>query len=220
MSPTPPPRRRTSQDAEAASRDTPYGRRISDPGALRALAHAGRYAILERLQTQGPATATEVAAVAGLSPSACSYHLRLLARHGFVEESPAEDGVVRDGRERLWRAAIAGWWNDPAPDADPREVQAVDSTLSRVMLASSDAKVLDFVDRGARERDWRDAALFSNSTIAATVEELDELGHAMMDLLRPLLLTNRPLAEAPDGARRVHMAIRMAPFPPGPAPSD
>jgi DNA-binding transcriptional ArsR family regulator len=219
MTESPRPRRRIPQDADPASRDTPYGRRISDPGALRALAHAGRYAILERLQTQGPATATEVAAVAGLSPSACSYHLRLLARHGFVEESPAGDGAVRDGRERVWRAAIAGWWNDPEPGADPREVQAVDSTLSRVMLASSDAKVLDFVDRGARERDWRDAALFSNSTIAATVEELDALGQAMMDLLRPLMMSNRPVSEAPEGARMVHLAIRMAPYPPESAPT-
>src|SRR6478672_11018017 len=142
-----------------STKDERYGRRLTDPGAVRALAHPGRYAILERLQLEGPATATECAEVAGLSPSACSYHLRLLARHGFVEEAPADDGSVRDGRERLWRAAITGWWNAPEPDAAPREVQAVDSTLSRVMLASSDAKVLDFVDRGARERDWRDAAL-------------------------------------------------------------
>jgi len=217
MAETPRSRRPTRQDADPASLDTPYGRRITDPTALRALAHAGRYAILERLQTEGPATATEVAAVAGLSPSACSYHLRLLARHGFVEESPADDGAARDGRERVWRAAIAGWWNDPEPGTDPREVQALDSTLSRVMLASSDAKVLDFVDRGARERDWRDAALFSNSTISATVEELDALGQAMMDLLRPLMMSNRPLSEAPAGARLVHLAIRMAPFPREPA---
>jgi hypothetical protein len=39
-----------------------------------------------------------------------------------------------------------------------------------------------------------------------------------MDLLRPLMLTNRPLAEAPEGARRVHLAIRMAPYPPDAAP--
>ena len=38
--------------------DDRYGKRISDPGALRALAHAGRYAILEHLQTGGSATAT------------------------------------------------------------------------------------------------------------------------------------------------------------------
>jgi DNA-binding transcriptional ArsR family regulator len=195
-------------------RETPYGRKISDPGALRALAHAGRYAILERLQTNGPATATECAAVAGLSPSACSYHLRLLAKHGFIEPDDSSDRASVDGRERVWRATLTGWWNAPEPDADPREVQATDSTLSRVMIASSDAKVLDFVDRGASEREWRDAALLSNSTIVATVEELDALGHSMMDLLRPLMKSNRPLEDAPDGARLVHLAIRMAPHPP------
>jgi DNA-binding transcriptional ArsR family regulator len=188
--------------------DTPYGRRISDPGALRALAHAGRYAILERLQMEGPATATQVAQVAGLSPSACSYHLRLLARHGFVEE---DTSASADGRERVWRATIAGWVNDPEPGTDPAVVQAVDSTLSRVMMASSDAKVLAFVDRGARVPRWRDAALFSNSTIVATVEELEELSERIMSAVRPFLMSNRPLETAPEDARRVHVALRMAP---------
>lgn len=199
---------------------TPFGRRISDPSALRALAHAGRYAILERLQAAGPATATEVAEVAGLSPSACSYHLRLLARHGFVEPDDSRDAGERDGREKVWRAAVTGWLNDPEPDTDPREVQAIDSTLSRVMLASSDAKVLAFVDRGASEREWRDAALFSNSTLVATAEELDTLGRAFMDLMRPYLMSNRPLEQAPEGARRVHLAIRMAPEPGSPAAAE
>lgn len=188
--------------------DTPYGRRISDPGALRALAHAGRYAILERLQLEGPATATQVAEVAGLSPSACSYHLRLLARHGFVEEDTSGSA---DGRERVWRATIAGWVNDPEPGTDPAVVQAVDSTLSRVMMASSDAKVLAFVDRGARVPRWRDAALFSNSTIVATVEELEQLSEQIMSVVRPYLMSNRPVDSAPAGARRVHLALRMAP---------
>ncbi len=39
--------------------------------------------------------ATECAQVAGLSPSACSYHLRTLARYGFVEEDRASRGRAR-----------------------------------------------------------------------------------------------------------------------------
>ena len=92
-------------------------------------------------------------------------------------------------------------------------MQAIDSTLARVMMASSDAKVLAFVDRGAAEREWRDAALFSHSTLVATAEELQTLSDAMMALLRPLMKSNRPLDGAPDGARQVHVAIRMAPRP-------
>ena len=83
-----------------STKDERYGRRLTDPGAVRALAHPGRYAILERLQLQGPATATECAQVAGLTPSACSYHLRLLARHGFVEEADNAGGDGAAGRPK------------------------------------------------------------------------------------------------------------------------
>jgi DNA-binding transcriptional ArsR family regulator len=192
-----------------------YGRRVSDPQALRALAHTGRYAILERLQTRGPATATECADVAGLSPSACSYHLRLLARHGFVEEDTSEE-ARRDGRERMWRAATPGWWAEPDADADAHELQAIDSTLTRVMMASSDRRVLEFVDRAASEPEWRDAALLSSSTIVATVDELADISQALMAVLAPYFLSGR--TDRPEGARDVHVSIRMAPRPPDPPP--
>jgi DNA-binding transcriptional ArsR family regulator len=187
--------------------DDRYGRRISDPGALRALAHAGRYAILEHLQSGEPATATECAQVAGLSPSACSYHLRLLARHGFVEEDTARD----DGRERAWRATSTGWWSDVDPDTNPTTAQALDSTLARVMMASSDEKVLAFVDHAANEPDWREAALFSNSTVAVTAAELADISQAIMAVLKPYFLSDRPAGEIPEDARDVHVSIRMAP---------
>jgi DNA-binding transcriptional ArsR family regulator len=202
------PRRRSGAEG--------YGRPVSDPQALRALAHTGRYAILERLQTRGPATATECAEVAGLSPSACSYHLRLLARHGFVEEDTSDD-ARSDGRERVWRAATPGWFADPPADADPREMQAIDSTLTRVMMASSDRRVLDFVDRSAAEPEWREAAMLSNSTIVATVEELAEVSQALLGVLGPYFLSARSdPADRPEGARDVHVSIRMAPRPPDP----
>jgi DNA-binding transcriptional ArsR family regulator len=198
-----------------AAEDDRYGRRISDPGALRALAHAGRYTILEHLQANGPATATACAAVAGLSPSACSYHLRVLARHGFVEEDTSvTDG---DGRERVWRATATGWWNDVDPDTDLGTVQRLDSTIARVMMASSDEKMLAFADHATAEPDWRDAALFSNSTIVASVGEVAELSRALMALLQPYFLSERPADDIPEDARQVHVSVRMAPRLPPPA---
>jgi hypothetical protein len=188
--------------------DDRYGRRISDPGALRALAHAGRYTILEHLQTMGTATATECAQVAGLSPSACSYHLRLLARHGFVEEDTSRD---RDGRERAWRATSTGWWSDVDPDTDPGAVQALDSTIVRVMMASSDQKMLAFVDHATQDPRWREAALFSNSTVVASAAELADISQAVMAVLKPYFLSDRPADEIPKDARHVHVSVRMAP---------
>jgi len=189
--------------------DERYGRRITDPQAVRALAHAGRYAILERLQLHGPATATECAEVAGLSPSACSYHLRLLAKYGFVEEADNPGG---DGRERLWRAVVTGWESDLEDETDSTEAAALDRALGRVLLDSSDRKVLGWLDRAGQEgRPWREAVLLSNSTIVATAEELGQIRESLMEVLRPYFLSERPLEAAPEGARLLHAALRVVP---------
>jgi predicted ArsR family transcriptional regulator len=191
------------------SKDEQYGRRITDPQAVRALAHAGRYAILERLQLHGPATATECAEVTGLSPSACSYHLRLLAKYGFVEEAENPGG---DGRERLWRAVVTGWQSDLEDEADSTQAAALDRALGRIMLDSSDRKVLAWLDAAGREpREWREAVVLSNSTIVATAEELEQLKADLMAALQPYLLSARPLDTAPDGARLLHAALRVVP---------
>jgi DNA-binding transcriptional ArsR family regulator len=76
--------------------------KLTDPRLMRALAHPARIAIWQYLGLEGPATATECAEVVGMSPSACSYHLRALAGYGFAEEDPAS---AADGRQRPWRGA-------------------------------------------------------------------------------------------------------------------
>src|SRR5581483_975952 len=105
---------------------------IRDPGVMRALAHQARLAILEHLMTHEAATATECAAVCGLSPSATSYHLRALAKVGLVEEAPGRG----DGRERLWRSAVPGGFmvaTEQDPDAPP-EVRAAEDELIDAFL--------------------------------------------------------------------------------------
>ena len=195
-----------------STKDERYGRRLTDPGAVRALAHPGRYAILERLQLEGPATATECAEVAGLTPSACSYHLRLLARHGFVEEA---DNAGGDGRERVWRAVLTAWESDLEDASDPTEAAALDRTLGQVVLANTDRKVVSWLDRSASDdRAWREAAILSNSTLVATPDELIEIRAALMAAMAPYFHTNRPLSQAPPGSLMVHAALRVVPAPP------
>ena len=89
---------------------------LTDPTMMRALAHQARIAIWSYLGLHGPATATECAEIAGLSPSACSYHLRTLARYGFVEEDPDS---AADGRERPWRARLLAFNMHEGPDVPP-----------------------------------------------------------------------------------------------------
>ena len=87
-------------------------RRLSDPRELTALAHPVRMAIIELLTISGPLTATELADRLDESPANCSWHLRKLAQHGFVEE--AEGGK---GRQRPWQVPGLGFqWDDEHGD--------------------------------------------------------------------------------------------------------
>src|SRR5690606_14689551 len=74
-------------------------RSVSDPAALKALAHPLRVRLLATLRETGPATATELAARLETDSGSTSYHLRVLAEHGFVEDAP---GDRRHPRERRW----------------------------------------------------------------------------------------------------------------------
>src|ERR1700709_2206920 len=76
--------------------------RLTDPRAIRALAHPARLAVLDALtDVDKTITATQAAQLTGLSPSAMSYHLRALAKWGIVRVADGAADV--DGRERRWR---------------------------------------------------------------------------------------------------------------------
>ena len=73
---------------------------LTDPKAMRALAHPLRWALLEALGHAGTLTATQASEMLGESPANCAFHLRTLAKYGFVEEAGGGKG-----RERPWRRA-------------------------------------------------------------------------------------------------------------------
>jgi DNA-binding transcriptional ArsR family regulator len=78
---------------------------ISDPRAVRAMANPLRMVAVDELyRRQGPATATELAELVGLSPSAMSYHLRAVESTGLIRR-----GESSDGRERPWMPAAPSY---------------------------------------------------------------------------------------------------------------
>src|SRR6266545_2466652 len=82
-----------------------------DPRAMRALAHPLRLTLLELAGLEGSLTATRAATLTGESSASCSFHLRQLAKYGFLEE--AEGG---EGRERPWRLrTLSHRWSDDEP---------------------------------------------------------------------------------------------------------
>jgi DNA-binding transcriptional ArsR family regulator len=171
---------------------------------MRALAHPARLAILERLSTLGPATATECAQSAGLSPSACSYHLRALAGWGLVEETTGADR-----RERRWRVLgpfVLGDHDGPRA----ADVAAAEHVLTAEVIDRATKRVLTWLDGMDEEpREWRDASLVSNRAIAVTAAELDALNRQIDELLAPYKRSDR--ADAPADARTVMVHLSAVP---------
>ena len=113
---------------KSASRAEPVPpRRIGDAPTLRALAHPIRIALLEALGGREPLNATEAAEIIGESPSACSFHFRMLAKYGLVED--AGGGT---GRRRPWRRASPAGFTFPAVSDDAQAGLAADA-LSNVV---------------------------------------------------------------------------------------
>ena len=138
---------------------------------MRALAHPTRLALLDHLHTVEHATATECAEFVSDSPSSCSYHLRALAKWGFVEE--AEKGP---GRERPWRATAA---RIEFPS------DGIEATVLRdELVARQQQRVRDALRREhSLPPRFRRAAQTSSATLELTPAELEALGERYEALL-------------------------------------
>ncbi len=173
----------------------PSPRKLNDPRALRAVAHPLRLGILEQLVVHGAMTATELAGRLQETPSNCSWHLRKLAEHGFVEE--AEGGA---GRRRPWQAVSQGMsWGEP--DESPELARAGDA-LNQLVI---EREVARFAQSRARRREeppqWQEASTSSQSMMWLTAAELSEINQAVGDLLMSRVDRLEHPERRPEGAR-------------------
>jgi predicted ArsR family transcriptional regulator len=179
-------------------------KRLTDPRALRALAHPTRLALVGVLRREGPLTATRAGELLGQSSASCSFHLRQLAKYGLVEE--AGGGT---GRERPWRATtMFTAWPDVAEDPD----MAAASDLFRGVLAERYFEYLNrWLEARHREpREWQEAAEFGDTMLYVTAEELAELVAEERALVDRYLDRQQNPELRPPGARRVtylHLAF-------------
>lgn len=178
----------------------PYGDfEVTDPQAMRALAHPVRLAALSYLQRHGPATATQLSEHVGASPSVTSWHLRHLAGFGLVTDGPPPDGTA-DKRQRWWQAVARGFRYD-MPDTP--EGAAAGRLLRAEMMnqaLESAQHWLAEVEPGLDPEGTRAGAL-SNTLLHVTQDEAEQLEHAIEDLLAPYV--QRGPDGAPDGARPI-----------------
>lgn len=197
----PSPRSSSAADRSADGADASAGARAGD--GLRE--HEVRTALLDLLAEVGTATATEAAARLGYSSGLCSFHLRQLARHGYIEEAPH-----RGGRARPWRL------RREAPEADgPADEQF--GELARGLEDESWQRWLGQRDRAPSE--WRHDEAFS-AVAYLTPEEMRRVGEAVRQALAPYQdRERRPLAR-PDNARPVALITRLFPLLPHPVDGE
>jgi DNA-binding transcriptional ArsR family regulator len=164
---------------------------ISDVKVLAVLSHPIRVQLLDLLLGGGARTATECAEVVGISASACSYHLRHMARFGFVERVEVKDATA-DGRERPWHAAATGFSFGGPPSTDLPAMQATRQALEVIAIDESARLAKTYVNSSDRlEAEWRDAAQFATYGLMVTPTELAELGQRIDGLLRPYIAATR-----------------------------
>jgi DNA-binding transcriptional ArsR family regulator len=188
-------------------------REVTDARSLRALTHPVRVALLEELVHGGAMTATELGERIGETPTTCSFHLRQLAKYGFVEEAGGGHG-----RSRPWRMTGLGW--SFSPGGDPEAEIASEAAL-RLFRERSFARYETWRrTRGTYSRQWQDAADDSEYLFYLTAEELAQLGRELQDvLMRWRQLEGRledPARRPPDS---VPVETLLFSFPINPPPS-
>ena len=157
--------------------------------------HPVRAGLLRLLREHGAITATDAAAALGHSSGLCSFHLRQLARHGYIEEIPGAKGRVRP-----WRLAT----ESPAA--------AADSEFSQLARGLEDESYQRWLDRRhTAPADWRQDEAFS-SVVYLAPGELTEVAGAIREVLaRYADREHRPLAR-PAHARPVGVLARLFPL--------
>ncbi|MDQ0709924.1 DNA-binding transcriptional ArsR family regulator [Arthrobacter woluwensis] len=180
---------------------------ISDPKAIRALAHAARLAAISDLySSQVSRTATELAAVTGLTPSAMSYHLRALQKWGMVE--PAEsDG---DARERRWKAAGTDFMIKSVSGSGHPELAILDLELDaqrrRILAHNQERDELTL--RGAENQRFPSMSM-STEVLYLDPSKARELIDRMNQLIREYAVQDRN--EASEDTRRVSALWSIVP---------
>lgn len=182
-----------------------------DATALRALAHPLRVDLLERLRRLGPATATQLASEFSETSGATSYHLRQLARHGFVEED-AERGTKR---ERWWRP-VAGRLSIDGFQFRQTQVRQDPATrhaarfLTREIIERRSMRLAQWLERADEWPDeWKQASPGNDDyQLDLTREQLE----ALRDELEAVVMRYKELGDETD-PESATIEVQLALFP-------
>jgi DNA-binding transcriptional ArsR family regulator len=172
-------------------------RELTDPNAMRAMAHPVRLALMEALNDAGTLTATEAAERVGESPSNCSFHLRQLAKYGFVEE--AEGGK---GRQRPWRTVQTGMRFTDVHD-DPETAHAAGALARVVQERWLERARVGLAQRSLLPEEWRRVSGSDQMTLYVTPEEMQAVNDEILEILFRYRDRIGDHTKRPEGSRKI-----------------
>jgi DNA-binding transcriptional ArsR family regulator len=169
---------------------------VREAVSIRALSHPLRLRLLEVLSLEGAATATRCAELVGESVASCSFHLRTLARHGFIERAPSET------RERPYR--LAGVTQSIEPRPDDAEAELAQRGFNRAFLDWEFSRLRARLTASA-PAPWSGLQQTNGSTMWLTPEELRDLNAELTRVATRWIHRIEDPAQRPEGSRAVRL---------------
>jgi hypothetical protein len=155
-------------------------RRIDDPEVLKGIAQPIRQKLWRLLLQQGPCTVGTLAGHLSADSGQVSYHLRELAKRGWVEHAPE---LARDRRESWWRAVpdSTAWRLENFTTPEGR---AVVRHLDRLMVRENVERLQAFLrDYQRWSPQWRAASGSSQSFLHLTADEARQMNDELNQVL-------------------------------------
>jgi hypothetical protein len=189
---------------------------VRDPKMMRALAHPLRVALLEAISQADTRTltATEASELLGESPANCAFHLRTLAKYGFLEEAGGGRGRERPWRLRYRTLELA----PPGLDDETRlAAEAAGSIWFDRWMARARSRLLRTLGHPV---EWQEATIGSQRALYLTAQEAKDLSEAMHRLLEPYEDRRDDPSLRPPGSLHYEVLVFGYPLTDPPAPTD
>jgi predicted transcriptional regulator len=180
--------------------------KLTDPKAMRALAHPVRMALLDLIAVAGTLTATQASEALGESPANCAFHLRTLAKYGFVREA----GGGR-GRERPWTRTRRTISISSTEQDDPQAAIAA-GALGSVYFERWVERARRVFGRRERLPGWEHATQMSRSAVFLTAEETVQVSREIQEIIDRYRDRERDPSQRPADGLPVEVALFLSPL--------
>jgi predicted transcriptional regulator len=189
--------------SEPQAADEPV--KLTDAKAMRAVAHPVRMALIELFGYHETLTATQASELLGESPANCAFHLRTLAKYGFIREAGGGKG-----RERPW--TLTNRTVSITEDQPDAQAALAAGELTRLWLERWIDRARSYFNVRNEMTGWEEASGWSNRHVFLTPEETTRLREDMRRLLERYEDRLSDPALRPAGALPVEWTIFAAPI--------